>query len=249
MIIGRTHISKSSIRGFLDVTTRAAQGSLGRKFAPQWAWVAGLKGIAGYPKLSWAEYTTLYLAFLDSIPYEVWVELSLFGKKSGGTIRFACFCSPTSMECHTELLVQYLTQKFPQCKREQLSLPMDDLPEFRVIVCGGRDFDDYQLMERQLDSILSKKLKSSKVVIVSGCARGADSLAIKYATTHNLSVLKFPADWETNGRAAGFIRNGEMLKVAHAVVAFPGGNGTRDMVSKATQAKIPTRVIGVPPAP
>ncbi len=122
MIIGRTHISKSSIRGFLDVTTRAQAGSLGRKFAPQWALVAGLKGISGYPKISWAEYTEKYNAHLDSIPYEVWVELANYGKQNGGVIRFACFCSPSNVQCHTELIVRYMAQKFPKCHREQLSL-------------------------------------------------------------------------------------------------------------------------------
>lgn len=127
MIIGRTHISKSSNRGFLDVTTRATIGSLGRKFAPQWAWVAGLKGISGYPKISWEEYTTKYNSFLETIPVEVWRELASFGKQNGGVIRFACFCSPNSVECHTELIVRFMEVKFPSCKREQGGL-FDGVP-------------------------------------------------------------------------------------------------------------------------
>lgn len=239
MIIGRTHISKSSVQGYLNVTTRATIGSLGRKFAPQWAWVAGLKGMAGFPKLTWEEYTTKYNSLLESLPVETWRELALLGKQNGGVIRFACFCSPSSVECHTELLVRYMEATFPSCKREQPELPeKDERPEFRVIVCGGRDFEDYEHLKVQLDRILKVKLKSSRVIIISGCARGADILAIRYAEESNLSVEKYPADWKAHGKAAGFRRNEQMLKVANGVIAFPGGVGTSHMIAIAEKAGV-----------
>lgn len=57
-----------------------------------------------------------------------------------------------------------------------------------------------------------------------------------------IRVQKFPADWDRYGKAAGGIRNSQMLIEGKPdlVVAFPGGNGTRDMVLKARKAGIRT---------
>jgi len=244
MLIGRTHITKSSVQGFLDVTTKSAPGSLGRKFAPQWAWVAGLKKREGYQPLTWAEYAERYNALLSRLPMETWKELSEFGRANGGVIHFACYCAVSSVECHTELIVQFMEANFPSCKREQLSLPSpDEKPDFRVIVCGGRDFGDYSLLKESLNHLLSKIRETHRVIIVSGCARGADSLALRYALEDNLSVEKYPADWEANGRGAGYLRNEQMLKVANGVVAFPGGKGTEHMVAIAQKKGIPTKEV------
>jgi hypothetical protein len=76
--------------------------------------------------------------------------------------------------------------------------------------------------------------------LVHGAARGADMMADKWGRRLALEIAETPADWATHGRAAGPIRNAEMLarhKVGR-VVAFPGGNGTADMVSKARSAGI-----------
>lgn len=77
-------------------------------------------------------------------------------------------------------------------------------------------------------------------VIVSGCARGADTLGIEWAEANGIEVARFPADWHTHGRAAGPIRNQQMLDEGKLdlVVAFPGGRGTADMVRRAKAAGI-----------
>ena len=61
---------------------------------------------------------------------------------------------------------------------------------FKVIVAGGRDFFDYTLLSKKLDAILSKK---EHIIIVSGMAKGADSLCERYAREHNFLLSHFPA--------------------------------------------------------
>ena len=97
----------------------------------------------------------------------------------------------------------------------------------RILVCGGRDFVDYERLERVLDA-------SGATLIIHGGARGADSLAGAWAKKRNVPVLVFYADWSV-GRKAGILRNQKMLDEGKPdkVIAFPGGRGTADMVRRA----------------
>jgi hypothetical protein len=82
--------------------------------------------------------------------------------------------------------------------------------------------------------------------IIEGCARGADKIAEDYGQAHRLPVEHYPASWVTNGRAAGPIRNAQMLERGkpELVVAFDLGTpGTADMVRKAIAAGVKVRVI------
>jgi len=108
----------------------------------------------------------------------------------------------------------------------------------RILVCGGRDFSNYDL----LCDVLKKYEVST---IITGGARGADTLAFCWGYDHNKKVLTYPANWKKHGKAAGFIRNQQMLDEGHPdlVIAFPGGRGTADMVRRSKEAGIPTRVI------
>ena len=83
--------------------------------------------------------------------------------------------------------------------------------------------------------------KHGIATVIHGGARGADTVAARWAEAHSLEVVKFPADWQRHGRAAGGIRNQQMLDEGHpdAVVAFPGGVGTADMVRRAKAAGLP----------
>lgn len=119
---------------------------------------------------------------------------------------------------------------------------------FRVIICGSREYTDFELLSKTCDYYLSQKLNSEEeVVIVSGCARGADTLGEKYAMSRGLKVMKFPADWNKYGKKAGFIRNEEMAKNSDACIAFlsrEGKNvGTKMMISLASVYNLPTRVV------
>ena len=112
----------------------------------------------------------------------------------------------------------------------------------RVLVCGGRDFMDRTWLFRKLDALHSSR---SVTMVISGCAPGADTLGIEWAESRGIEVVRFPADWNTHGRAAGPIRNQQMLDEAKPdlVVAFPGGRGTADMVRRAKAAGIELIVI------
>ncbi|SRR6266550_679907 len=119
-----------------------------------------------------------------------------------------------------------------------------------VLVCGGRNYNDKQKLYSVLDQmhdVGGEPYHMEITEIVNGAATGADKLASDWARDrkkHNgtsIRISEFPADWDTYGKAAGHIRNGQMLKVKNpeVVVAFPGGVGTHNMCVKAQQANIP----------
>ena len=112
----------------------------------------------------------------------------------------------------------------------------------RLIVAGGRDFKDYNLLSEKLNKLLSK---SANVVIISGMANGADSLAVKYAEENKLRVSEFPAQWLKHGNASGFRRNIEMARFADACVCFWNGKspGTKHMIDTAKRMNLKLRVI------
>jgi hypothetical protein len=105
----------------------------------------------------------------------------------------------------------------------------------RVLVCGGRDYTDRAAVYDALDRLHTRR---GIAAVIQGMARGADTLAFEWATTHGVQVCSFPAEWNTDGRAAGFLRNRRMIAEGKpdAVVAFPGGAGTADMIRAATGA-------------
>ena len=72
-------------------------------------------------------------------------------------------------------------------------------------------------------------------VLIHGDGKGADEIAAKWATSRQVKAEVYPADWLTHGKAAGPIRNSEMLRRScpDVVVVFPGGVGTADMMGKA----------------
>lgn len=113
---------------------------------------------------------------------------------------------------------------------------------FRVIVAGGRDFDNYDLLERKMDHLLSRIL--SPIVIVCGKARGADTLGEQYAKSRGYQIAYYPADWSI-GKSAGYIRNLEMANNADALVAFWDGKsrGTKHMIDIAHKKNLKVRVI------
>lgn len=114
----------------------------------------------------------------------------------------------------------------------------------RVIIAGGRDFADYDLLYRKMVSILKDQLPVN-VEIVSGGANGADKLGERWAESLAFPVKRFPADWNKHGKSAGPIRNEEMAKYAtHCVVFWDGkSRGSKNMIDTAAKYKLPTRVI------
>lgn len=102
-----------------------------------------------------------------------------------------------------------------------------------VLVCGGRDYDNLTELTKYLDT-LHEDVHITKV-IHSG-ARGADMKAGMWAMHRGIPVEVFQALWNVHRRAAGPIRNQQMIdQKPDFVVAFKGGAGTTNMVSLAEQ--------------
>lgn len=110
-----------------------------------------------------------------------------------------------------------------------------------LAVVGSRDFSDYQEMERRLNDWVAAHGVPS--LVVSGGARGADTLAKLWCINHNVSLKEFLPDWSV-GRHAGILRNTTIVDAADAMVAFPRGKspGTRDSLAKARKKGIPVEV-------
>lgn len=126
--------------------------------------------------------------------------------------------------------------------KELVTLEHEDM--FKVIVAGGREFKDYQLLERTMDKILKNK-KDKVIVIVSGMAKGADSFGIKYAKRRDYLISEHPADWNTYGLSAGYRRNAEMGEIADACVCFWDGisDGAGHMINIAKDKGLQLRII------
>jgi len=109
----------------------------------------------------------------------------------------------------------------------------------RIIVTGGRDYCDFEVVMNELNALLP-----SLGTIVHGGARGADSLAEEWCQAAGVVSEVHPADWQVHGRPAGMIRNREMAKLgADLCLAFPGGKGTLGMINEARKAGIPVRFV------
>jgi hypothetical protein len=122
-------------------------------------------------------------------------------------------------------------------------LTLNSANEFRVLVCGGRDYDDRERLFGVLDKALeSATLAKRSFVLIHGNARGADKLSHEWATARQVDDVRvYPADWNTHKKAAGPIRNRLMLTDGqpHVIVAFEGGNGTADMIRQGKKAGVP----------
>lgn len=106
----------------------------------------------------------------------------------------------------------------------------------RVIVCGGRDYGNYDRAFQVLDDLHSRQPID---IVFHGNCRGADLVADAWARSRRVTVHPCPADWKRHGHRAGPIRNQNMLgHKPDVVVAFPGGRGTADMVRRARAANV-----------
>lgn len=121
-------------------------------------------------------------------------------------------------------------------------LPDDFAPAsaggLRVLVCGGRGFGDYEALAAILDAF---RADHPIAVLIHGAAEGADRTAGDWAAARAVAMDVYPADWDTHGRAAGPLRNEQMLAEGKPdlVVAFPGAHGTATMIRLARRADVP----------
>lgn len=102
-----------------------------------------------------------------------------------------------------------------------------------VLVAGGRTFADAELVDRALTAV-------DPGMLIEGGDEGADRLCRAWALAHGVQTLTMEANWSRYGAAAGPRRNAGMVEVGRrlgaVLVAFPGGDGTADCVSRARAA-------------
>ena len=150
-----------------------------------------------------------------------------------GKLRLFCWCAPK--RCHAEPIKSLIEGKDitmqPINTTEQILSEEDKtLPALRVIIAGSRGITD-----RDTVTLAMRNSGWKPTVVLSGGAKGADALGEWWASTRGIIVHKFPADWDTHGKSAGYIRNVEMADNAHALVALWDGEskGTKHMIDEA----------------
>ena len=108
----------------------------------------------------------------------------------------------------------------------------------KLAIIGSRDFTDYDLLKEKADSL-------NPSIIISGGASGADYLAERYAKKNNKPIKIYHADWQRHGRAAGPIRNKEIVKNSDHILAFWDGEsrGTLSSINLAKKYDVPCDII------
>jgi hypothetical protein len=111
-----------------------------------------------------------------------------------------------------------------------------------LAIVGSRNFTDPERLSRIVD-----KVQGDITLIVSGGARGADTLAEYYAKKKAIPYLIFPADWDKHGKKAGILRNQDIVDNADAMIAFlaPESKGTRDSIKRAQKKGIPVHIVNI----
>lgn len=110
----------------------------------------------------------------------------------------------------------------------------------RILICGGREWKDYRGIHTAIEVW-------KPYIIISGAARGADTIAEELAYSLDIDAEIYPAQWNTFGRAAGPIRNSQMLLEGKPdlVLAFhddlENSKGTKNMVNQAKKAGLPVK--------
>ena len=119
------------------------------------------------------------------------------------------------------------------------------MDNFKVIIAGSRGFSNYKLLREQCNKFLREKRKTSNIIVVSGHARGADTLGEKYAQDEGFTLEIYPAQWKKFGKRAGYRRNEQMAEVADSLIAFWDGSskGTKHMIDIMNEKKLLVRVV------
>ena len=118
---------------------------------------------------------------------------------------------------------------------------------YRIIIAGGRDFDDYSLLQSKCLPIIERLMADYGVITMSGHAKGADLLGERFAKEHGLKLEVYLADWKAHYRSAGFRRNEQKGDIANGLIAFWDGesHGTKHMIEYAKNKGLDVNVISL----
>jgi len=111
----------------------------------------------------------------------------------------------------------------------------------KIAIVGSRGFDDYDMM----NEVLFSSVSPNEDIIISGGAKGADSLAEQFAKENDIECKVIEADWDTFGKSAGMLRNSQIVEESDHIIAFWDGKskGTLDTINKAKKKGIEPLVI------
>jgi hypothetical protein len=112
----------------------------------------------------------------------------------------------------------------------------------RLAIIGSREFNNVKLLTDSLFPYLF-----NVTLVVSGGCRGADKMGEEWAKKHGIDTLIFPADWDKHGKAAGFIRNEDIIKNCDQAIAFWDhvSKGTRHSISLCEKYNKPCKIIKI----
>lgn len=121
---------------------------------------------------------------------------------------------------------------------------------FAIIIAGSRDYNDYKQLQQISSILISSQVKSETenvdITIISGGARGADTLGERFALENNYKLVRKNADWNKWGKGAGYRRNCDMAIEARQYdkclcLAFSINNskGTNHMVNICEKYGVP----------
>ena len=128
------------------------------------------------------------------------------------------------------------------------------MKELRIVIAGGRDFNNYELLKSTAETVIdTNKHNDEQITIVSGVAKGADTLGEQFAKEFGYNLKRFPADWDKIGKYAGYFRNEEMAKFASEedngmLIAFwdTQSRGTKHMIDMAKKYNLRTFIVNYP---
>ena len=109
----------------------------------------------------------------------------------------------------------------------------------KVIIAGSRTVTDMRHLEAAI-----ARFDHPITAVISGCAKGADRLGERWAESYGIPVERYPADWDTHGKSAGYRRNEQMAEIADAVIILWDGTsrGSKHMIDIAKRKGLITLV-------
>jgi len=114
----------------------------------------------------------------------------------------------------------------------------------RIVIAGCRDYTDYDEAKKFLETSVINQENETAWILLTGKCRGADRLGERFARENGWEIEEYPAAWEKYGRAAGPIRNREMIDACDVVVCFWDGKskGTASLIAYARKAQKPLNI-------
>ena len=102
----------------------------------------------------------------------------------------------------------------------------------KVCITGSRGFTDENYLIEKVNQLIEQDSITQPFTLICGMARGADITGYRVCEDNDIEIIEYPADWNTHGKSAGFIRNEEMANACDCAVIFWDGQsvGTANMI-------------------